>query len=260
MTMGNLAESFITTKTKLAFEYILTIYKTRQLLLATVNPVRHFSERLSFDILHAAEIAQMRASLPATLLLSCLLAACAAMKEDLPPSKHISQSGPLKVHPGLLGQPVPAELQAEPQPAPATAPSPNTAPAKGSSPAPESSIKMDQTGLRTQRSVYFDYNSAAMKADYDPALRAHARYLAANPKARVRIEGNADERGSSEFNRQLGLKRAEMVRNTMIDHGAPKKQVVIKTLGKDHPKLKGHDEESWAENRRADVVYEKEEG
>lgn len=258
MTMGNLAESFITTKTKFAFEYALTIYKARQALLATVNPVRHFAEQLSFDILHAAEIAQMRASLPVTLLLSCLLTACAAMKEDLPPSKHISQSGPLKVHPGLLGQPVPAELQAEPQPATT---SPNNVPAKGNSPtAPESSIKMDQTGLRTQRSVYFDYNSASMKADYDPALRAHARYLAANPKARVRIEGNADERGSSEFNRQLGLKRAETVRNTIIGHGAPKKQVVIKTLGEDRPKLKGHDEESWAENRRADVVYEKEEG
>lgn len=235
------------------------IYKTRQALLAAVNPVRQFAERLSFDILHAAEIAQMRASLPVTLLLSSLLAACAAMKEDLPPSKHISQSGPLKVHPGLLGQPVPPELQAEPRPATATPPSPNNAPAKGTSPtAPESSIKMDQTGLRTQRSVYFDYNSTGMKADYDPALRAHARYLVANPKARVRIEGNADERGSSEFNRQLGLKRAETVRNTLIGHGAPKKQVVIKTLGEEQPKLKGHDEESWAENRRADVVYEKE--
>lgn len=202
----------------------------------------------------------MRASLPATLLLSCLLAACAAMKEDLPPSKHISQSGPLKVHPGLLGQPVPGELQNETQPAAAPSPGQNTPPVKGNAPtAPESSIKMDQTGLRTQRSVYFDYNSAGMKADYDPALRAHARYLAANPKARVRIEGNADERGGSGFNRQLGLKRAETVRNTMIGHGAPKKQVAIRTLGEDRPKLKGHDEESWAENRRADVVYEKEE-
>lgn len=197
----------------------------------------------------------MRASLTATLLLSTLLAACATIKEDLPPSKHISQGGPLKVHPGLLGQPVPAELQGEPRPAP-TAPATPVAPIQpGGAEAP---IRMDQTGLRTQRSVYFDYNSAAMKADYDPALRAHARYLAANPKARVRIEGNADERGSSEYNRALGLKRAETVRSTLIGHGAPKAQLSIKTLGKEQPKLKGHDEESWAENRRADVVYEKE--
>ncbi|MDP3539194.1 MAG: OmpA family protein [Azonexus sp.] len=193
----------------------------------------------------------MRASLPATLLLSAVLAACST-KGDIPPSKHISQSGLLKVHPGLLGQPVPAELQTEPRLAAA-------APTQGSAPGrTDNAIQMDQNGLRTQRSVYFDYNSADLKADYDPALRAHARYLAENPKARVRIEGNADERGSAEFNRRLGLKRAETVRATIISHGAPEKQVNIKTLGETQPKLKGHDEESWAENRRADVVYEKE--
>lgn len=52
---------------------------------------------------------KMRASLPIAFLLSTLLTACAAFKSEIPPSKHISQSGPLKVHPGLLGQPVPAE-------------------------------------------------------------------------------------------------------------------------------------------------------
>lgn len=185
----------------------------------------------------------MRASLPATLLLSTLLAACAT-KGDIPPSKHISQSGPLMVHPGLLGQPVPAEFQEKP----ATAATPA-----------DTAIKMDPVGLRTQRSVYFDLNSADIKADYDPALRAHARYLSEHPKARVRIEGNADERGSSEYNRRLGLKRAESVRSTMVGHGAPEKQVVIKTLGEKQPRLTGHDEASWAENRRADVVYEREE-
>ncbi len=185
----------------------------------------------------------MRASLPATLLLSALLAGCAS-KGDIPPSKHISQSGPLKVHPGLLGQPVPSELQ---DPAMVAA-----APA-------EAPIKMDPVGLRTQRSVYFDLNSADIKADYDPALRAHARYLADHPQAHVRVEGNADERGSIEYNRRLGLKRAESVRDTLLGHGAPAKQVTVKTLGEKQPRLTGHDEASWAENRRADVVYEREE-
>jgi peptidoglycan-associated lipoprotein len=195
----------------------------------------------------------MRASLLVTLMLSTLLTACASTK-DIPPSKHISQEGPLKVHPGLLGQPVPAELQVAP---PALSPS-SAAPSATTTAGSDAPIKMDQTGLRTQRSVYFAYNSADLKAEHDPALLAHARYLAANPEARVRIEGNADERGGSEFNRRLGLKRAETVRLTMINHGAPAKQLSIKTLGDSQPKLKGHDEESWAENRRADVVYEKE--
>ena len=54
------------------------------------------------------------------------------------------------------------------------------------------------------------------------------------------------------------MKRAENVRQSMIGLGAPEKQISIKTLGESRPKLKGHDEESWSENRRADVVYEQE--
>ena len=90
-------------------------------------------------------------------------------------------------------------------------------------------------------------------------MKAHARYLASNPKARVRIEGNADERGPVGYNSLLGLKRADNVRQSIIGYGAPEKQVLVKSLGESKPKLKGHDEESWAENRRADVVYERDE-
>ena len=211
-----------------------------------IRPVRSTAERLSFDILLAAQFT-MRASLPATLLLSALLAACASTK-DAPANKNISQSGTLKVHPGLLGQPVPPELQQEPR----VATSVSTA--AGS----DSAIKMDEAGLRTQRSVYFDFNSAEVKAEFNPALQAHARYLANNPKSRIRVDGNADERGAPDYNRQLGMKRAENVRQSMIGLGAPEKQISIKTLGESRPKLKGHDEESWSENRRADVVYEQE--
>lgn len=189
----------------------------------------------------------MRVSLLATSLLFTLLAACST-KGEIPPSKHISQSGPLKVHPGLLGQPVPAELQQE---APVTP--------INSAPGEDTKIKMDPVGPSTQRSVYFDLNSATIKADYDPVLRAHARYLADHPKVIVRIEGNADERGSAEHNRQLGQKRAENVRATMLNNGAAEKQVRITSLGASNPKMTGHDEVSWAENRRSDLVYEREE-
>ena len=190
----------------------------------------------------------MRPSLPAMLLLSALLAACSTSRAPQQ-SQHIAQDGPLKVHPGLLGQPVPAELAPIPAPVPAA----TTATPASETPA---AIRMDQDGLRTQRSVYFDYNSAGLKTDYDPALRAHARYLAANPQARVRIEGHADERGSAGFNLRLGERRAATVRATLLAHGAQKQQVRIKSLGKSQPKLKGSDEQSWAENRRADVIYE----
>lgn len=206
---------------------------------------------------------KMRASLPATLLLSALLAACASTR-DIPPSKNISQSGPLKVNPSLLGQATSAELQA-PQPATVNAPAVTAAPLPASAlataaskPATDTGIKMDHAGLRMQRSVYFDLNSAAVRSEFDLALQSHARYLAANPQSRLRIDGNADERGSADYNARLGLKRAENVRQAMVSHGAPEKQISLKTLGEARPKLKGHDEESWSENRRADVIYEKE--
>ncbi len=192
----------------------------------------------------------MRATLTATILLSALLAGCASTMSD-PGNKNISQAGALKVHPGLLGQPVPAELQQDMRVA-AVAPAPAVA-------GENTPIKMDDAGLRTQRSVYFDFNSSLIKADFEPALKAHARYLASNPKARVRIEGNADERGPVGYNSLLGLKRADNVRQSIIGYGAPEKQVLVKSLGESKPKLKGHDEESWAENRRADVVYERDE-
>lgn len=185
----------------------------------------------------------MRPTLLATALLSSLLAACASTN-DASPSKHVSQSGALKVHPGLLGLPVPPELMDS-----------RTASASNAPPG----LAMDQDGLRTQRSVYFDFDSSAIKDDFNPALQAHARYLAANPKSRVRVDGNADERGPLGYNNALGLKRAANVRQAIIGLGAPEKQVLVKSLGELKPKLKGHDEESWAENRRADIVYEREE-
>lgn len=195
----------------------------------------------------------MRASLPVTLLLSVMLAACASTK-DAPVGKPLPQNGPLKVHPGLLGQPLPTERTAPPAPDTPTAPD---APAAGPNSQNEAPIKLDQTGLRTQRSVYFDLDSATVKDDYLPALLAHAQYLAAHPKSRIRIEGNADERGPANYNNQLGKKRAANVRQAIIAQGAAARQVSIRTLGASQPKLKGHDEESWAENRRSDVVYEK---
>lgn len=188
----------------------------------------------------------MRASLPVTLLLSSLLAAC-AIKGDIPPSKHISQKGALKVHPGLLGQPVPPELQPEPRVATVTAG--NDTPT-----AAEKGAATDPLGVR---SVYFDVDSAAVRADYDSVLQAHARHLAANPGLRVRVEGHADERGPIDYNRRLGQKRAENVRQTLIGHGVPENRVGIRSLGEQKPRMKGHDEASWAENRRADLVYDK---
>lgn len=207
----------------------------------------------------------MRTGLSVALSCIVLLSGCAGTREKDLSSKHTFEPGPLKVHPGLLGMaapapapvvvpPVAAVAQAAPAPAVTAAPTPEPASAPSAS-----GMSKDLTAhLRSERSFYFDLNKSELKADYDPVLKAHAQYLADNPGAKVRLEGHADERGSREYNRQLGLKRAETVRSALLERGAPEKQLAIKSYGELKPRLKGHDEESWAENRRADVIYESE--
>lgn len=195
----------------------------------------------------------MRPTLPVSLLLAALLTACASTK-DVPVNKNISQSSQLKVHPGLVGRAVPAELQTESP----VAPSANTPASSAAIGNDKTARTVDGVGQQTPRSFYFDFDSATLKSEFEPALQAHARYLASNPKTRIRVEGSADERGSPEYNRQLGLKRAENVRQSLIARGVQEKQVSVKTLGESRPKHTGHDEQSWAENRRADLVYESE--
>ncbi|RIX43116.1 MAG: peptidoglycan-associated lipoprotein [Rhodocyclales bacterium GT-UBC] len=196
----------------------------------------------------------MRPTLPATLLLSALLAACVSTK-DVPVNKNISQNSQLKVHPGLVGQAIPAELQTDMRPS-----QPNVAPDLGATTgSTRTPSRPAEPGAQpAARSIYFDFDSASLKGEFEPVLQAHARYLASHPKAKIRVEGSADERGSPEYNRQLGLKRAETVRQKLIAQGAQEKQVSARTLGEARPKQAGHDEQSWAENRRADLVYEAE--
>lgn len=189
----------------------------------------------------------MRTTFPALLLLSAILAACASHKEIVV-DKHISQSGPLRVNPGLLGAPVPSGFEWPETPATDIA---HTATEPGELP-----IKPDLTGLRTQRSVYFAASSSLLAEESRPALLAHAQYLAAHPKAQLRIEGSADEGLTAKDNTRLGRKRAEAVRQAMIALGAAPKQLKIKTPGTPLPKPPAASRE---ENRRADIIYEKEE-
>lgn len=113
----------------------------------------------------------------------------------------------------------------------------------------------DPNGPLAKRSVYFDFDSYLLKDEAKPVTAAHAKYLAANKGRKVVIEGNTDERGGSEYNLALGQKRAEAVRKALALQGVPESQMEAISWGKEKPKAKGNDEASWAENRRADIVY-----
>jgi peptidoglycan-associated lipoprotein len=117
--------------------------------------------------------------------------------------------------------------------------------------------KLDSNPLLQKRSVYFEFDSYTIALDYVSTIEAHSKFLKANNDAKVLIQGNTDERGSREYNLALGQKRAAAVANNLKLLGVKEDQIEAVSLGKEKPKALGHDEASWAENRRADLVYSK---
>ncbi len=172
----------------------------------------------------------------ATLLMAAGLAACSSTKLDTPP---VSDAAVV----------------------PVTAPAATTPPAE--QPAPQSSVKSvvlhplddPKSGL-AKRSVFFEYDSYEIAPTGRVLVEEHSKYLLGHASASVRLEGNADERGGREYNLALGQKRADAVRQAMKLLGVPEKQMESVSLGKEKPLATGHDEESWARNRRVDVNYQ----
>ena len=106
-----------------------------------------------------------------------------------------------------------------------------------------------------KRSVYFDFDSYAVKAEYQATLQAHANYLKANKDRKIKIEGNTDERGTTEYNLALGQRRSEAVRKSLSLLGVSDSQMEAVSFGKEKPKVQGSNEAAWQENRRADIAY-----
>lgn len=109
--------------------------------------------------------------------------------------------------------------------------------------------------LSQKRSVFFEFDQYLIGDEYRSMIEAHAKYLAANHSQKVKIEGNADERGSSEYNLALGQKRAHAVMKAMRVLGVQENQIEAISWGRERPKAMGHDESAWAQNRRADIKY-----
>lgn len=114
----------------------------------------------------------------------------------------------------------------------------------------------DPKGVLAKRSVYFDFDSFIVKDEFKPLVGAHAKYLASNKGRKIVIQGNTDERGGREYNLALGQKRAEAVRKSLSVLGVSDSQMEAVSFGKEKPKATGSDEAAWAENRRADLVYQ----
>jgi peptidoglycan-associated lipoprotein len=107
--------------------------------------------------------------------------------------------------------------------------------------------------LPSQRVVYFDFDSFAIKDEFKPVVDANARVLAANKTRKLVVEGHTDERGGREYNLALGQKRAEAVARSMSLLGVGEGQVEAVSFGKERPAVQGNDEAAWARNRRAEL-------
>lgn len=103
-------------------------------------------------------------------------------------------------------------------------------------------------------SIHFAYDSSAIRKSERSNLQAVANALAGDPSTKLLIEGNCDERGTEEYNRSLGQRRADAAREALAKLGVSPDRIRTLSNGKDQPKATGHDQASWQENRRDDFI------
>ena len=113
----------------------------------------------------------------------------------------------------------------------------------------------DPNSPLSKRSVYFDYDKFDIRDEYRPLVEAHAKFLRDNPTAKMLIQGNADERGSREYNVGLGQRRSDSLKKMLTLLGAKESQVESVSLGEEKPVCNDHNEDCWAKNRRDDMLY-----
>ncbi len=114
----------------------------------------------------------------------------------------------------------------------------------------------DPNSILSKRVIYFDYDKDAVRSEFAELVQAHAAYLSQNRGRKIRLEGHADERGSREYNMALGQRRADAVRKAAAVLGVGNDRIETISFGEDKPKSNGHDEASWAQNRRVEIVYD----
>ncbi len=172
---------------------------------------------MKFDLQYSVRLATLAA-------VAAALAACATPK---PP-------------PPAPPPPPPPVTQAPPPPPPPRTTSAPVGPIPGS---------MQDFIVNVGDRVYFDYNEYKVRADAEPVLSAQATWLAKYPSVTVRIEGNADERGTREYNLALGARRASAIKDFLVAHGVSAARIETVSFGKEKPIDPGDTEEAYAKNR-----------
>lgn len=126
---------------------------------------------------------------------------------------------------------------------------------------PVSSASSDSSNLAAEmqalqnQSVYFDFDRYIVKPEFRDAIQQQAEFIKKHTNIIVTLEGNADERGSNEYNLALGNKRANAVRKSLEQLGVSATQIKTVSLGEEKPRLQCHEEACWKENRRNDFIH-----
>lgn len=114
---------------------------------------------------------------------------------------------------------------------------------------------LDTDACLRQRVVYFDLDQDALRPEFQAAMACHAKYLRDRPSSRMTLEGNADERGSREYNLGLGERRGNAVSSALQANGGSAGQITVVSYGEERPTCNSSGEECWAQNRRVEIVY-----
>ena len=159
----------------------------------------------------------------------------------------------------LWGCPKKAEVTTTPETAPAQAEpavAPTAEPAKEEAKpaAKDESLERAAAAAAGLQPVYFDFDRSFIRDDAKSVMTANAEWLKANPKVRVRIEGNCDERGTKEYNQALGQRRATSAKKYLTDMGISAKRILLISYGKEKPVCNEATESCWQKNRRDDFM------
>lgn len=141
--------------------------------------------------------------------------------------------------------------EVKPQPAPE--PAPVTAPVQTEH--KYTPADLDTDACLRQRVVYFDFDKDEIKPEFQQIMACHAKYLQDRPTAQIRLEGNADERGTREYNLGLGERRGNAVSSALQSNGGSASQLNVISYGKEKPVCREHNEDCWSKNRRVEIVY-----
>lgn len=177
-------------------------------------------------------------------LIACavLLGACATTDEQKPAPATPSGTA---AKPGAAATPRAVEPQSVTK----------VEPGKKAAAASPFAVLKDPNNILSRRSVYFDYDRFEVKDEFRKLVEAHAKFLKDNPSAKMLIQGNADDRGSREYNVGLGQRRSDNVKKMLTLLGAREDQIESVSLGEEKPVCTEAAEGCWSKNRRGDMLY-----